>query len=162
MPGPTPKDPSVRQRRNKTTTAARLSAVPDVEVPDLPERMAYDPKADEYVERPWHPRTLAWWETVWASPMASEFLDADVEGLFLLAELEDDFHLARGAKERIDLAKEIRLQRQCYGLTPIDRRRLQWEVERGEQAETAREKRRRARTAAPPTAVPADPLAGLR
>ena len=31
-----------------------------------------------------------------------------------------------------DLAGEIRLQGQCFGLTPIDRRRLQWEVQRVE------------------------------
>jgi hypothetical protein len=28
----------------------------------------------------------------------------------------------------------LRLQRQLYGLTPLDRRRLQWEIERGEEA----------------------------
>ena len=67
--------------------------------------------------------------------MAPEFLEADVHGLFLLAELEDDFHKAERPRDRVELAKEIRLQRQAYGLTPIDRRRLQWEVDRGDEAE---------------------------
>lgn len=139
MPGPLPKDPALRKRRNKTATAARLTLDgPAIEAPELPQR--YDEEGEPI---DWHPRTLQWWATVWESPMAPEFLDADVEGLFLLAELEDDFHRATSPRQRIELAKEIRLQRQCYGLTPIDRRRLQWEIDRGEEAEGKRAKRRR-------------------
>jgi hypothetical protein len=151
MPGPLPTDPSVRQRRNKTATAAKLplGGASTVDVPELPERFREDRETGEFTPISWHPRTSAWWSTVWASPMAPEFLDADVEGLFLLAELEDDFHRAESAKERIELAKEIRLQRQCFGLTPIDRRRLQWEVDRGEEAEGKRKKRRRSEAANP-------------
>ncbi|HEV3309412.1 MAG TPA: hypothetical protein VG815_02690 [Chloroflexota bacterium] len=74
--------------------------------------------------------------------MAPEFLHADVHGLFLLAELEDMFHWADKPSQKIELAKEIRLQRVAYGLTPIDRRRLQWEVERGDQAEVRQAKRK--------------------
>jgi hypothetical protein len=74
--------------------------------------------------------------------MAPEFLHADVHGLMLLAELEDMFHWAKSSKDKIELAKEIRLQRVAYGLTPIDRRRLQWEVERGDQAEVRQAKRK--------------------
>jgi len=60
--------------------------------------------------------------------MAAEFLQADIHGLFRLALLIDAFWL-QPTKE---LAAEIRLQQTAYGLTPIDRRRLQWEVERVE------------------------------
>jgi hypothetical protein len=77
--------------------------------------------------------------------MAPEFLHADVHGLFLLAELEDMFHRAPSAKDKIELAKEIRLQRVAYGLTPIDRRRLQWEVDRGDEAGERVEKRKASR-----------------
>ena len=60
-------------------------------------------------------------------------------GAYMLAALVDEFwHDPTNAK----LAAEIRLQRQCYGLTPIDRRRLQWEIERAEDAQD-RGKRRR-------------------
>lgn len=132
MPGPIPKPSHLRQRRNREATAATLTLDDHgIEAPELPG------------DRDWHPRTLAWWEDVWASPMAPEFLEADVHGLFLLAELEDDFHKADSPKVRIELAKEIRLQRQAYGLTPIDRRRLQWEVDRGDEAEARRRKRER-------------------
>jgi len=71
--------------------------------------------------------------------MAGEFLQVDIHGLFVLAELIDEFW-SEPSKE---LAAEIRLQRQCFGLTPVDRRRLQWEVERVEEAATRRQRKRR-------------------
>lgn len=94
--------------------------------------------------RRWRAETKAWWADVWASPMAGEFVDgrADIHGLFVLAVLVDDFW----SEPTTALAAEIRLQRQCFGLTPIDRRRLQWEIERGEEA-TERTRRRRAEPA---------------
>jgi hypothetical protein len=70
--------------------------------------------------------------------MAGEFLQSDRHGLFILAELVDRFWEAPSPQ----LATEIRLQRQCFGLTPIDRRRLQWEVERVESATRGRRPRR--------------------
>lgn len=56
--------------------------------------------------------------------MAAEYIEADVPGLYVLAELYDRFF----KKPTPALAAEIRLQRACYGQTPIDRRRLQWEI----------------------------------
>ncbi len=79
-------------------------------------------------EREWHSLTVAWWGDVWASPMASEYLAADRHGLFRLAMLVDDYWLASSPTGRRDLAGEIRLQGQAFGLTPLDRRRLEWTV----------------------------------
>lgn len=69
--------------------------------------------------------------------MASEFLEADAHGLFRLAVLIDDYWMADSSAVRRQLAAEIRLQGQGYGLSPLDRRRLQWTVEQveGKQAE---------------------------
>lgn len=75
--------------------------------------------------------TRAWWRDTWHSPMAEEFLKADIHGLYILAELIDQFWLA---PDDLKLAAEIRQHRTAFGLTPIDRRRLQWEVERVESA----------------------------
>jgi hypothetical protein len=116
MPGPIPKPSALRQRRNRVTTAAVLNEAPEVETPPLPKR-----------RRRWHPMTVQWWQDVWQSPMAPEFLPADVHGLYLLAELRDRFWREPSAA----LAAEIRQQEQRFGLSPIDRRRLQWEVPRG-------------------------------
>lgn len=84
--------------------------------------------------------------------MRDEYLRADLDGLFALACLVDAFW----RKPSPGLAAEVRMQRQCYGLTPIDRRRLQWEVVR---AETAR--RRPAATRSAPVGDPRVALKAL-
>jgi hypothetical protein len=76
----------------------------------------------------WHAATHAWWRDIWRSPMAAEFLQADLHGLYRLAVLVDGYWLA----PRKDIAAEIRLEQAAYGLTPLDRRRLEWEVSRAE------------------------------
>jgi len=114
MPGVVPKHPALRQRMNKTSTAATLPAdEPSVEgeIPTLlPER------------RRWHAMTKRWWENLWQSPMRGEYVTADTDRLYMLALLVDQFW----KRPSTALATEIRLQGQCFGLTPIDRRRLQW------------------------------------
>lgn len=142
MPGPAPKSASTRARRNKVAGARTLQAAPDPKVPELPE----DAGAE------WHPMCRVWWNDIWKSPMAPEFDTSDIHGLYALAMLVNAFWIEPSQA----LAAEIRLQRQCYGLTPIDRRRLQWEIERGEAAEQATADRRK------PAAPKSVPLAGTK
>jgi len=130
MPGPTPKHPSTRARKNRTSTNAILTEEHDVKRPPLPKGVE------------WHPMTLAWWRDIWASPMAPEFLKADIHGLFQLALLNNDYWLAETPSQRIAIAAEMRQQGQRYGLSPIDRRRLQWEVEKVEDAQARGAQRR--------------------
>lgn len=157
MASPIPKRPDQRQRRNRTTNAATLEAPAARKVP-LPTRysawrcdatvdakdgcrltgaqhdLEHFAKAEiephEFVPREieWRPMTLAWWETIWASPMAHEWVDADVPGLLALAALVDGFWSTGDAK----IAAEIRLQQREYGLSPLSRRQLQWEIKRVE------------------------------
>lgn len=124
-------------RRNRSSTKATLTSDHQVETPSLPD-------AD------WHPLTLAWWKDLWASPMAPEYDQSDVHGLYLLATLVNAFW-TDPSKE---LAAEIRLQRQCFGLSPIDRRRLQWEIERTDEAQDRGRKRRASRPASQPASDP--------
>src|SRR5690606_39487305 len=115
---PAPKPAPQQQRRNRTSTAATLERPPEGErrrAPTLPHPDG----------RKWHRLTRAWWRRVWASPMASEYLETDVDGLGRLAVLVDDFHKAESAKERKELLQEIRLQEARFGLSPVDRSRLQ-------------------------------------
>lgn len=144
MPGPAPKHPGTRARRNQTSTRATLRAVPDMPTPALPEH----PKG------PWHAMTATWWADVWASPMAPEFDASDTHGLYALAMLVDDFWRADESGNRMKLAAEIRQQGQRFGLSPIDRRRLQWEIER---TEAAQEKSAVRRERARPVTSAADP-----
>lgn len=125
---PLPKHPSARARRNKVAGARQLQAVEDALVPELPDDADVD----------WHPLTRSWWADIWASPMSPEYDHSDIHGLFVLAMLVNAFWTEPSQA----LAAEIRLQRQCFGLTPIDRRRLQWEIDRGDQAERETQKRR--------------------
>ncbi len=115
MSGPLPKDPKLLQRRNKTSTRATLT--------DDGKRRKARPLPKH---REWHPLTRAWWRDVWQSPMAGEYVKADIHGLYRLLELVERFW----RKPSISLSAEIRQLGMCYGLSPIDRRRLQWEVER--------------------------------
>lgn len=135
-------------RRNQSTTKSTLTRDHDVVAPDLPDR-----------DSGWHHLTTEWWADIWASPMAPEFDSSDTHGLYLLADLVDAFWLEESPRQRASLAGEIRLQRQCFGLTPIDRRRLQWEIARGDDAE---QKTRARRKATPTPSSTGDPLAVLR
>jgi hypothetical protein len=140
MPSPIPKPAATRARRNKTSTHRQLEVVHEVEAPKLPSG------------RKWQKATRDWWRDVWASPMAPEYDSSDVHGLFMLAVLVDQFWVEPSEKA----AAEIRLQRQCFGLTPIDRRRLQWEIDRGDSA-AQKTRKRRAQGAPKPEAVEEDP-----
>jgi len=116
MPGPAPKPAHLRQRKNRTSTAAKLSPYTRKRAPSLPN------------EREWQTMTREWWKDVWHSPMAPEFIKSDIHGLFRLAVLVDRFWV----DPTTNLASEIRQQQAEYGLTPIARRRLQWEIEKVE------------------------------
>lgn len=132
--GPAPKPAATRARRNKTSTNAVLRAPEpgSVEAPKLP-RSANG----------WHAMTRAWWRDIWSSPMAPEFDSSDIHGLYTLAVVVNDFWTAETAKDRQAASTEIRLQSQRYGLSPMDRRRLQWEIEKTEEAKDRGAKRRR-------------------
>lgn len=143
-----PKHPSTRARRNKTSTNATLKSDAAIIAPELPPHS-------------WHPMTLAWWRDLWASPMAPEYDDSDRHGLFKLAMLQNDFWSADSARERKEASAEIRLQEQRFGLSPIDRRRLQWEIEKTEAA-VEQGSKRRGSTRAPSKSGGTDPRAVLR
>lgn len=141
------KDPSVRARRNKTTTRAVLKPQTNPKVPPLPKGTR------------WYPQVRDWWQRAWSSPMVPEWTASDVDALYLAARLQQQFwdpecspNVCRA------LAGEIRqLFAQC-GLTPMSRRSLQWEIQRVEEGEQ-KAAARRAGTQAPAkkTAQAADP-----
>lgn len=154
MQGPTPKEPSILRRPHKMSTKATLRAVEDFPVPPLPDRI------DD--AEPWHPLTLDYWDRIWASPMGPEYDNSDFHGLVALAELVDLFNYATSPALKVKLSAEIRQQRQAYGLTPMDRRRLQWTIDQGEAAEDRTVKRRNSKaTASAPEADAVDPRSML-
>ena len=128
------KTPKRKPKKAAKGASAKEAAAAGGEVPALPELGG---------KSKWHAMVIRWWESVWRSPMAAEYLEADKDGLFVLARLHQDFWTAKNKKERQQAAAEMRQQGVRFGLSPIDRRRLQWEVEKGEQAVQRTEARRR-------------------
>lgn len=131
MPAPK-KHPSTRARANRAATAATLPA---------------DGKATIVRQLPqdhdWHPLTVEWWNALWTSPMSAEFHQSDWYQLVLLAMAYDrllDPDLSP-AQFKV-LSEEVRSHRQPFGMTPYDRRRLEWQIESAEEAKDRGKKRR--------------------
>jgi hypothetical protein len=138
MPGPPPKDARLRERRNKKVTAAVLAKKATVgKIPELPRRKG---------NRKWGLEAIAFWQEIWNSAMAPEFNRVDIQGLYILLDLVDTYYRlpAKEIGKKQGLANEIRLQRQCFGLTPLDRNRLQWQTEKTDAAKVKGQKRRNA------------------
>ncbi len=147
------KAPGTRARRNVASTAATLPAKPTRRGrrPMLPRKPGG-----------WHPSVLAWWADMWASPMSEEYHRSDVHQLYMLAELYEAFWRSESPSMRKELASEIRHHRMAFGMTPYDRRRLEWTIEATESAKAAGKKRRAAEKPTPPPAPADDPRQVLR
>jgi hypothetical protein len=132
--GPAPKPAHLRQRTNRKAGSATISMAP-------PSDRSKPPTIPNPDGRVWHPLTLKAWSHAWRSPMATQWLETDADALGRLALLWDDFYRVPSA----DALKEIRLQSALFGLSPLDRSRLQWEVSRAEEAETKQGRRSESR-----------------
>lgn len=114
--GPAPKPAELRQRTNRKSGATVLT------VGDR--RPGKVPKLPSHDGRKWHAFTLLEWKRWWLSPMATKWIDSDFGGLYKLALLNDQYFNTGD----LEVMKEIRLQEPRFGLTPLDRSRLQWEI----------------------------------
>jgi hypothetical protein len=92
--------------------------------------------------------------------MAPEYVDSDFHGIARLSHIVDAYNVAvdeGDSRMMLSLAAEIRLQGQSFGLTPIDRRRLQWTIEQGEAAEEKTRSRRQSKVSQQVKQVGPDP-----
>jgi len=126
-----PKPPGQRRRRNagqsqwrQLPAEGRSGAAPDL--PDLD----------------WLDETREWWETIWASPMATAWQPADVDALVRLARMRDAD--ARGEGSTTALAQITALEDR-FGLSPKARRALQWEIAQADNVERLEPAKRRLR-----------------
>lgn len=124
---PTPKAPGARRRRNAEQSKWRTlpAGGRGTPAPALPRKTPA-----------WLKRTRDWWATIWASPMATVWEDADIEGLVRLAELKDLF--ARGKAPASALPAMQQLEDR-YGLNPKSRQAMLWQIDRGEEPAPARQ-----------------------
>lgn len=146
--GPPAKDPSTRARGNKTSTRATLMVVDNPEIPPMPDPADYVssgflPGTDGYEEPAWFPAVIAWWDAIWSSPMSSEFSEeSDKHGLYLgCALLQESINPRNKITEKMAALTKFEAVVRNYGLNPMARRALQWEIDRGDSAD----KRTRAR-----------------
>lgn len=140
------KHASTRARRNTAATKSTLRLAAPDETRPIPPLRPEQPRMDaDGVPEEWLPITRQWWDDLWASPMSPEYIDADYWQLLILADLYDRYWRAPSQTAAKEMAGEIRLQRQAFGITPYDRRRLEWTIE---EAETAKDKGSQRRQAA--------------
>lgn len=123
MPGPAPKDKETRARRNKPKTGdwVVLPEKNDGAAPPLPRIKGLR----------WLKDTRDWWSTIWASPMATQWQDADVPGLVDLAvcrQQREEMKTANRIGEQMKLAQYIERREDKFGLTPKGRRDLRWVI----------------------------------
>jgi hypothetical protein len=104
-----------------------------VRTPNLPTR-------DDGSE--WHPAAKSMWREIWHSPMASQYTVVDIHSMLRLIDLEHCYWVADTVEDKRKLATELRLQSQLFGLSPLDRVRLKWEIEKAEAAESQGARRR--------------------
>lgn len=117
MPGPTPKDPSVRARRNRSSTRTVLSTEHNVKAPKLPAGVV------------WLPQTKQWWADLWSSGMAPEYLEVHRHGLFRVALLFNEFwHPDTELKQKLEIQVRLEKAEADYGCNPMALRRLEWQI----------------------------------
>jgi hypothetical protein len=112
MPGPPPKDPAQRRRRNVDPVVRKTISEPPTSYPSLPDATGY------------LPQTRKWYRTWATSPQASRFLATDWQRLAMLAPLVDSYFL----EPKATIFAEICKSESMLGATEADRLRLRWDV----------------------------------
>jgi hypothetical protein len=153
----TPKDPDVRQRRNKAATAAELSppGSPELSKVKIPPLNAKQLGIKGGIK----PQVREWWNDAWRSPMAPRWLKTDMHVLYLCALLRQQIAMfAIEGKPVATLAGELRQQERRVGLDVMARRSLDWRIEGPRQADATPAPQ----AAPPPMPEGADPRRLLR
>lgn len=154
MPGPAPKDPALRARRNVDPIPTTVLTFIPGEQPDLPVRRMPVGKTGDFQELPWPARTLKWWEMWGESAIAERFTASDWEFLLDTAMIHAAFwdgDLKQGAELRQRVAK--------FGATPEDRAKLRIQYAAADEAD---ERVGRVRKVAPQPTSSNDPRNHLR
>lgn len=120
---PTPKPTAQRRRRNAIAGVAKLDKVGrSGPVPEPKTTVVLCDVARDY------------WDTLWASPMALVYTDADVFPLSRMAVLVHE----RETEQTSAGDSELRQLEDRFGVSPLARRRLNWEIDQaGKAAEDA-------------------------
>lgn len=94
------------------------------------------PDLEELPDPEWSPAVVKWWNDIWSSPMASEFVKADFHGLYLgCYYLHESLNPFYKLSDRISSAKAFEATLKNFGLTPSARESLRWQVAQGTAAQ---------------------------
>lgn len=121
-----------------------------------------DSPAPPLPDRPtgWVTPTRVWWAAVWASPMSEEWhFETDVHNVYMAAMHYDDIWTATTATDRQKATVAYDRVVAKLGLTPYDRRRLEWTIATAKGATAAERRRSGGQPPAPAPAKGADPRA---
>lgn len=131
--GPPPTDPAKKTRTNKTSTNAKLFAVENPEIPPMPSPEDWVKRLDG--QSYWNPAVIKWWTDIWSSPMSGEFSQSDIHGLYLgCKQLHESLNPSNKGTEQASFMTKFEQTVRNFGLNPMSRRALQWEIDRGSEA----------------------------
>lgn len=115
----------------------------DAEVPPMPDASEWIPlpqgpaeETEPNFEPQWSQAVVDWWESIWTSPMSSEFVDADIHGLYMACVyMHESLNPYYKVTDRLKMGQAWEKAIQSYGLTPTARESLRWAISQGTQAE---------------------------
>lgn len=84
----------------------------------------------------WNPAVKRWWHDIWSSPMSSEFVKADIHGLYMACYyMHESLNPFYKLSDRLAAGRAWENQVKNYGLNPSARESLRWQVAQGTMAQ---------------------------
>lgn len=164
--GPRKADGASKKGAKATVTLLKTPGEGEVEIPPMPPAEDYigvprlqtnqrgwndektmraagiDPDQDddyfdeEEMQPDWNPAVVKWWESIWTSPMASEFVDSDIHGLYMgCVFLHESLNPFYKLGDRTAAFGKFEGIQKAYGLTPSARESLRWTISQGQAAQ---------------------------
>lgn len=127
----------------KKVTQRVLEDQSDATVPPMPDPEIWVPipqgpaeETEPGMETDWAEPVKLWWNSIWTSPMSSEFVESDIHGLYVACVyLHESLNPYYKLTDRIKSMQAFESTIKNYGLTPTARESLRWQVAQGTQAQ---------------------------
>lgn len=123
-PGPAPKDPEQRRRRNADPMADVAVEIEDADRPDRPEMPLHPGHPLEV----WHDETVAFWDVVSASPQTKVWTTTDWRYLHETMIVHDRWMKAESETGWVNLERAVRSRQAVLGMTDSDRRKSRLKI----------------------------------
>lgn len=152
IPPMPPAEDWIAPPRSVTTRGKRDQAL--VEKEGIMDNGFVDPYDEDLPAPEWSPAVVKWWEDIWTSPMASEFVKADYHGLYLgCYYLHESLNPFYKLSDRVSASKAFEATLKNFGLTPSAREGLRWQIAQGTAAQNRTNSLRNSVSSGSPTPV---------